>query len=161
MAASANIHTFSGVSFTTLHTIFFWSHWLLSHVTVIERGMNTVKMTIINPQKKKKKKSAEPEIETTTLSSQVLDATNWATRAWGPNHLKVLTLPQRSPGFYVFVVEIFWKHIGKRRNCSLRAISPCPYVFSFHLEPFSSSLKLSSAKSFSLEASKNCRLGKD
>ena len=33
--------------------------------------------------------------------------------------LYILTLSQTSPGFYVF-----WKHYGKRRNCSLRAISP-------------------------------------
>ena len=53
--------------------------------------------------------------------------------------------------------QVFWKHCGKRRNCSKWAISPFPTVFSTHLEkflPFSSSLKLSSANSFSLEESK-------
>ena len=55
----------------------------------------------------------------------------------------------------------FRKHCGKRINCSLRAISLFPTVFSTYLDnflPFSSNLKLSSAKSFSLEMSKICRL---
>ena len=40
-----------------LRTIFFPSHWLLSHITIVEtadsgeRGMNPVAMTIINPRK--------------------------------------------------------------------------------------------------------------
>ena len=45
----------------------------------------------------------------------------------------------------------------------LRAIFPFPTVFSTHLEnflPFSSSLKLSSANSFSLKQSKNLSFGK-
>ena len=69
---------------------------------------------------------------------------------------------QRSPGFYVFAVQVFWKHCGKRRNRSKRAISPFPTVFStllIHFLLFSSSLKLSFANSFSLEESKICRLG--
>ena len=41
-----------------------------------------------------------------------------------------LTLSQTIPGFYVSAVQVFWKHCGKRRNCSLRAISPFPAVFS-------------------------------
>ena len=44
----------------------------------------------------------------------------------------LLTLSQTSPGFYVSVVQVFWKHCGKRRNCSIRAISPFPTVFSTH-----------------------------
>ena len=74
-----------------------------------------------------------------------------------------LTLSQTSPGFYVSAVKVFWKHCGKRRNCSSRAISPFPTVFSTCLEnflPFSLHLKLLSANSFSLEESKICRLGK-
>ena len=57
--------------------------------------------------------------------------------------------------------QAFWKHCGKRRNYSQRAISPFPTVFSTHLDnflPFSSNLKLSSANSFSLEESKIFRL---
>ena len=57
--------------------------------------------------------------------------------------------------------QAFWKHSGKRRNCWWRAISPFPKVFSTRLDnflPFSSNLKLSSAKSLSLEESKICRL---
>ena len=76
---------------------------------------------------------------------------------------KGLTLSQTNPGFYVSAVQVFRKHCGKRRNCSLRAISPFPTVFSTLLEnflPFSSNLKLSSANSFSLEESKICRLVK-
>ena len=45
------------------------------------------------------------------------------------------------------------KHCGKRRNCSLRAISPFPTVFSTRLKNFLlflSNSKLSSANSFSL-----------
>ena len=30
----------------------------------------------------------------------------------------VLTISQTSPSFYVSVVQVFWKHCGKRRNCS-------------------------------------------
>ena len=74
-----------------------------------------------------------------------------------------LTLSQTSPGFYVSAVQVFWKHCGKRRNCSLRAISPFPTVFSPLLEsllPFLSNLKLLPATSFSLEESKICCLGK-
>ena len=57
--------------------------------------------------------------------------------------------------------QAFWKHCEKRRNCSLRAISPFLIVFSTRLDnflPFSSNLKLSSANSFSFEESKICRL---
>ena len=38
---------------------------------------------------------------------------------------------QTSPGFYVSAVHVFCKHCGKRRNCSLRAISPLPIWRSF------------------------------
>ena len=61
-------------------------------------------------------------------------------------------------------VHVFSKHCEKRRNCSLRAISPFPTVFSTSLESFlqfSTNLKLSSANSFRLEESKICRLEKD
>ena len=79
------------------------------------------------------------------------------------NNFYTLTFSQTSPGFYVSAVQVFWKHSGKRKNCSLRAISSFPTVFSTHLEnflPFSSSLKLSFAESFSLEKSEICCLGK-
>ena len=29
-----------------------------------------------------------------------------------------LTLSQSNPGFYVFAVQVFWEHCGKRRYCS-------------------------------------------
>ena len=74
-----------------------------------------------------------------------------------------LTLSQTMPGFYVYAAQVFRKHCWKRRNCSLRAISPFPTVFPIGLEnfmPFSSNLKLSSANSLRLEECKICRLGK-
>ena len=61
----------------------------------------------------------------------------------------------------------FWKHCGKRRNCSKGEIAHNEQfllfstVFSTRLDnflPFSSNLKLSSANSFSLEESKICCL---
>ena len=63
----------------------------------------------------------------------------------------------------MFPVQVFWKHCGKRRNCSKWAISPFPTMFSTCLEnflPCSSKWKLSSANSFSLEESKIRCLGK-
>ena len=62
-----------------------------------------------------------------------------------------LTLSQTSPGFYLSAIQVFRKYCGKRRNCSQRAISPFPTVFSTLLENFllySSNLKLSSGKLF-------------
>ena len=41
-----------------------------------------------------------------------------------------LTISQESPCFYVSPVQSFWKQCEKRRNCSLRAISPfSPHCF--------------------------------
>ena len=77
---------------------------------------------------------------------------------------KEWTLSETNPGFYVSVVQAFWKHCGKRRNRSYQAISPFPTVFSMLSEsslPFSSNLKLSSANSFSLEGSKILSFGKE
>ena len=78
-----------------------------------------------------------------------------------------LTLSQTSPCFHMSAVRRFRKHCGKRRNCllgeMLGEISPVSTVFSTILEnfvPFSSTLKLLSASSFSLEESKICPLGK-
>ena len=70
-----------------------------------------------------------------------------------------LTLSQTSPDFYVSTVQVFWKHWGKRINCSWRAIYPFPSVFSTGLDnfrPFSSNSKLLSVNSSSLEESKIC-----
>ena len=41
------------------------------------------------------------------------------------------------PWFYVSAEQVFYKHCGKRRNCSERAISPFPTVFSTLSENFS------------------------
>ena len=68
-------------------------------------------------------------------------------------------LPKQAMVFYVSAVQVFLKLCGKRRNCSIRAISPFPAVFSTHMEnflPFSSNLKLLSANSFDTDASKIC-----
>ena len=57
MAASAPIYAFLEFIEPVLCTIFFSSHWLLSHITIVEtmdsseRGMNPVAMIIINPRK--------------------------------------------------------------------------------------------------------------
>ena len=45
----------------------------------------------------------------------------------------LLTLSQTSPGFYLSAVLVFKEHSGKRRNCSWRAISPFPTMFSTRL----------------------------
>ena len=70
-------------------------------------------------------------------------------------YLRGLALSQTSPCSYVSAGQVLRKHRGKRRNCSSRAISPFPPVFSTVLKknllPISSNLKLSSTDSFSLE----------
>ena len=50
------------------------------------------------------------------------------------------------PWFHAYAVHVFWKHCGKRRNYSWRAISPFPTVFSTDFEnclPVSSYMKYS------------------
>ena len=42
------------------------------------------------------------------------------------------TISQKSPGFYVSVTQVFRKHCGNRRNCSLRAIFLFSTVFFYH-----------------------------
>ena len=64
-----------------------------------------------------------------------------------------ITLSQTSPCSTL----AFWKHCGKRRNCSLRAISPFSHSFFYPSENFpsiSSNLKMLSANSLSLEECK-------
>ena len=64
--------------FRVICTIFFPSHWLLSHITTVktrdssERGMNPVAMTITNPLKI----LDEPGIELATSCSQVCNTTD-------------------------------------------------------------------------------------
>ena len=56
-----------------------------------------------------------------------------------------------------------YENTGKRTDCSKRAISPFPTVFSTlskNFLPFFSNVKLSSSNSYSLEVSKICCLGK-
>ena len=77
MAATAPIHAFLELFKPVLSTIFFPSHWLLSHITIVEtidsseRGMNPVAMTIINPRKEY---LAKPGIEPAKSCSQVCTA---------------------------------------------------------------------------------------
>ena len=47
-----------------------------------------------------------------------------------------LTLSQTRPFFFMPAVQVFWKHWGERRNCSYRAISPFPTMFSTLLKNF-------------------------
>ena len=46
-----------------------------------------------------------------------------------PINKMCLTLSKTSPGFHLSAMQVFWKHCGKRRNCSLREISPFLSVF--------------------------------
>ena len=71
--------------------------------------------------------------------------------------------PKQALAFMCLKYKSLENTVGKRRNCSLRAISPFPTVFSALLKnflTFSSNLTLSSLNSFSLEKSKICHLGK-
>ena len=53
---------FPGVLLTSIRTILYPSHWLLSHKTVesSERGMNAIAMNNINPWKELAKPGIEP-----------------------------------------------------------------------------------------------------
>ena len=74
-----------------------------------------------------------------------------------------LTLSQTSPGFNMSAVQDL-KTLWEKEKLLVRSnFSFSPTVFSTFVEnflPFSSNLKLSSAKSFSLEESEVCRLEK-
>ena len=62
-----------------------------------------------------------------------------------------LSLSQTSSDFYVSAVQVYWKHSGKRRNCSQQAISPFPTVFATlrkNFLPFLSNLKIVVCKLF-------------
>ena len=74
-----------------------------------------------------------------------------------------LTLFQTSLGFYGSAVQVFLKTLREKEKLLVTSNFSFFPVFSTYLEnflPFSSKLELSSAKSFSLEESKICRLGK-
>ena len=80
-------------------------------------------------------------------------------------HLKKIMINPfpKKPGFHMSVVQTFWKHYGKRRNCLRQAISPFLTRFLYPFRELSVNLinlKLSSSNSFSLEESKICHLGK-
>ena len=74
---------------------------------------------------------------------------------------KGLTLSQTIPGFYLAAVQVFENTVGKGEIACYEQFLFFP-VFSIHLDKFlsfSSSLKLLSTNSFSMEASKICHLG--
>ena len=74
-----------------------------------------------------------------------------------------LTLSQTSPGFTCLQYKSFENTVGKGEIAHSEQFLLFPTVFSTSLENFlrfSSSSKLSSADTFSLEESKICRLGK-
>ena len=74
-----------------------------------------------------------------------------------------LTFPKKALVITGLQYKSFENTVGKGENCSQRAISPIPTMFSAHLEnflPFSSKLKFSSANSFSLEECKICCMGR-
>ena len=71
---------------------------------------------------------------------------------------KELTLSQTSPGFYVSAVLVFWKHCGKRRNCSYLAISPFPTVFSTLLENFRHFYQIQNCRLQTLSVEKRLKL---
>ena len=145
MPFSILLHLYSGSQCTysyypmvilpVLITIFFPSHWLLFHIVKkwrVERKEWIPSQWPINPQK---------ECWPAITCSQVLCAVDWGVRHFH------LTLSQTT-NFGLFQIErlcrrqfqITWKlqkvllkgrkHCGKRRNWSLRAISPFPSVFS-------------------------------
>ena len=125
-----------------IHSIFFQSHWWLSHMVTVEttlsseRWMNPVTATIINLWK------AIGQARTKAAELKGLSNTCWTfVMKW------IYINPLPDDKFRLFQNErvcrrqfqIWWKwkeviqtgrkHCGKRRNCSLRAISPFPTVF--------------------------------
>ena len=84
MAASALVHAFLEFFKPVLHTMFFPSHLLISHITIVEtedsgeKGMNPVAMTYHQSSGKILTKLG---IEPATSCSQVRNATNWGSAA--------------------------------------------------------------------------------
>ena len=79
-------HTFLEFFEPVLCTIFFTSHWLLSHKTIVEtmdrgeREMNPVTMTIINPRKEywpsRGSNQPPPVLKSTTLPTGLWGSTD-------------------------------------------------------------------------------------
>ena len=123
--ASAPIQTFLEFFKPVLRTIFFQSHWLLSHITIVptmdssERGMNPVEMTIINPRKEywpSQGSNQRPPV----LKSAMLQTELWglSLMPFGKKPLKTslekgikagihFTLSQTCPGFHVSAAQVF------------------------------------------------------
>ena len=121
-----------------LRTIFSPRQKLLSHITIVEtmysgeRGMNPVAMTIINPRGAKNVRAWDQN-SGLLFSSPACYQLSYGAWQWHSNLTRStkekwfyflsrcsmnLTLSQTRPGFYVSAVQVFWKHCGKRRNCS-------------------------------------------
>ena len=73
------------------------------------------------------------QVMSPTRSPLSHDALYWVRH---PLIMDPLTPSQTSSGVYISAVEVFWKHCGKRTNCSWRAISPFIMVFSTYLKKF-------------------------
>ena len=81
MVASAPIHAFPDFFYPVLCTIFFPSHWMFSHITIVkttdigERGTNPVAMTIINLLKEywpsQGSNQQPPVLKSATLSTEL------------------------------------------------------------------------------------------
>ena len=56
------------------------------------------------------------EREKNLENSNFCYTTNW--KGFQFRQLDYLSLSKTSPGFYMSAVLVFWKHCGKRRNCS-------------------------------------------
>ena len=109
-AASAPIHAFLEFLLPVPHIIFFPSHLLLFHITIVEttdsgeRGMNHVEMTIINPRDENWPSSGSnqrpPVLKSTTLPAMGLGWTNRGARIRSCHLL-------RSVVAILLIVEIF------------------------------------------------------
>ena len=136
---------------------------------------------------RRKESSPQPGIKLTATRSWVRHAHHWATLAGHDDvdlhvlrislsikccvHVssplrdrnQTLTISQTSPGFYVSAVQVFLKTLWEKEKLLVTSnfsFSHCVFDPLKNFLLFSSNLKLSSAKSFSLEESKMCRLGK-
>ena len=146
-------HVFPGILTPMLTQLSFHSHWLpFAHASAVVRGKDTPKQKFASTGYLTHNHQAlSPTCSPLRYRAGLCIVIAWLILT----HSHTVT-PFDAPG-----KQAFWKHCGKRRNCSQRAIFSFPTVFSTRLDnflPFSSYLELSSAKSFSLEESKICRL---
>ena len=148
-------HAFFKFLLSAKCTIFFPSHWLLSHVKMTETkvsskiGMNLLKMTIINPERK----FGPAEDQTRYPMDPVLNSKTTVLLNPFPNKPWLLRVCSKS----------LENTVGKGEIACNEQFLLFPHNFLFiwmDFLPFSSNLKLLAAYSFNLEESKICRLGK-